>query len=63
MNGVDIVDQLFSNYCTHVGGRETWLPLLFWLLDTSVTNSFIILRFLVGQEWLKDGAHKKFREE
>ncbi|ORZ27723.1 hypothetical protein BCR41DRAFT_119145 [Lobosporangium transversale] len=42
MGGVDIADQLRSYYNTQQPSRHNWLPLFFWLLDTSIVNSYII---------------------
>jgi len=45
MGGVDIADQLRSYYTTHLRGRRNWLPLFYWLLDTTPVNSYIFYRF------------------
>ena len=63
MNGVDIADQLRSNYTTHIRGRRTWLPMFYWLLDTMVINCFLIWRSLKGGKWKDARAHKQFRSE
>ncbi|PWW75376.1 hypothetical protein C7212DRAFT_46744, partial [Tuber magnatum] len=42
MGGVDIADQLPSNYPCHPTSRRNWLPLWFWILDTTITNMYII---------------------
>ena len=44
MNGVDIADQLRSSYPTQLKALRNWLPLFFWLLDTTIVNSFILYR-------------------
>ena len=43
MGGVDIADQLRAAYSSHIPSRRTWLPLFFWLIDTSATNGYIVL--------------------
>ena len=56
MGGVDIADQLRSNYPTHQKSRRTCLPLWFWVLDTTVSNCYIIDKHLST-----DLSHKAFR--
>ncbi|KAF9903016.1 hypothetical protein BX616_001743, partial [Lobosporangium transversale] len=41
MDGVDVANQLKSYYNTQQPSRCNWLPLFFWLLDTSIVNSYI----------------------
>lgn len=56
MGGVDIADQLRGYYNTQLPVRRTWMPLFFWLLDTAIINSYLILK--------KSGvniSHKEFR--
>ncbi|RPA97561.1 hypothetical protein L873DRAFT_1690493, partial [Choiromyces venosus 120613-1] len=55
MGGVDIADQLRSNYPCHQKSRRNWLPLWFWALDTAVTNTYLITRAL-----LPHTEHKAF---
>ena len=56
MGGVDIADQLRSYYSTQLTVCRTWPPLFFWLLDTSIINSYLICKKL---GITKD--HKSFR--
>jgi len=44
MGGVDIADQLRGYYGTQLPVRRTWMPLFFWLLDTAIVNSYLILK-------------------
>ena len=56
MGGVDIADQLRGYYAVQLPVRRTWMPLFFWLLDTSIVNSYLIFK--------KNGNvinHKNFR--
>jgi len=56
MDRVDIADQLRGYYATQLPVRRTWMPLFFWLLDTAIINSYLILK--------KSGiniSHKDFR--
>jgi Transposase IS4 len=62
MNGVDIADQLISNYKTHLKGARTWMPLLFWLIDVSITNSYLSMRAKFPGIWAaKRNGHAQFR--
>ena len=40
MGGVDIADQLRSNYCVQQKSQRNCLPLFFLLLDTAIINSY-----------------------
>ena len=60
MGGVDIADQLRAVYTSHMPSRRTWVPLLFWLLDCAVTNSYILLSKL-NEEWVN--KHRTFKAE
>src|SRR3954453_13744681 len=44
MGGVDIADQLRGHYGTQLPVRRTWMPLFFWLLDTAIINSYLIIK-------------------
>ena len=57
MGGVDIADQLRSNYIIQFPVRRTWLPLFFWLLDTSIINSYLICKIKNNE----NESYKKFR--
>ncbi|CAG8542032.1 16551_t:CDS:2, partial [Cetraspora pellucida] len=46
MGGVDVADQLKGYYGTQVPVCRTWMPLFFWLLDTSIINTFLISKAL-----------------
>ncbi|RHZ58025.1 hypothetical protein Glove_379g16 [Diversispora epigaea] len=56
MGGVDIADQLRGYYGTQLPVRRTWMPLFFWLLDTSIINSYLIFK-----KSGKNTNHKDFR--
>jgi len=56
MGGMNIADQLCEYYATQLPVRRTWMSLFFWLLDTAIINSYLILK--------KSGiniSHKDFR--
>jgi len=62
MGGVDIADQLRSNYPTHQKSRRTWLPLWFWALDTTITNAYVIgTHFKTLSTGSGTPTHKAFR--
>jgi len=55
MNGVDQADQLRASYPTQLKALSNWLPLFFWILDTSIVNSFLLYRFTYPNE-----KHRQF---
>ena len=55
MGGVDIADQRRAYYATQLRVARNWMPLFFWLLDTTVINAHIIGQELYG----KHQAYKK----
>ena len=57
MGVVDIADQLTTVYISHIRSRNTWRPLLFWILDTCANNSYLILSKL-DPKWHNE--HKQF---
>lgn len=56
MNGVDLSDQLRSYYNTQLTVFRTWMPLFFWILDTTVVNAYRIHMLQKGSL-----SHKEFR--
>lgn len=44
MGGVDIADQFRSYYDCQLIVFHTWMPLMFWLIDTAIVNSYIIYK-------------------
>jgi hypothetical protein len=49
MNGVDLADQRRSYYSTQLRTVRNWMPHFFWLLDTTIINSFLICREVYPQ--------------
>jgi len=47
MGGVDIADQRRSYYSTQLTVCRNWLAIFFWLLDTVIINSFIMVEELI----------------
>ncbi|OAQ22384.1 hypothetical protein K457DRAFT_1825532 [Linnemannia elongata AG-77] len=56
MNGVDLSDQYRSYYSTQLTVFRTWMPLFFWILDTTIVNSYRIYKAQGGTV-----PHKDFR--
>jgi len=56
MGGVDIADQCRTYYATQLRVARNWMPLFFWLLDTTVINAYIIAHELypTHQAYKKD---------
>ena len=46
MGSVDIADQLRSYYCTQQRASRNWYLLFYWFLDTSIVNTYRLLRTL-----------------
>ncbi|RPB00575.1 hypothetical protein L873DRAFT_1680099, partial [Choiromyces venosus 120613-1] len=42
MGGVDIADQCRTYYATQLRVARNWMPLFFWLFDTTIINAYII---------------------
>jgi len=65
MGRVDIADQWRSYYSTQLRVVRTWMPLFFWLLNTTVINSFLIARQHIGNQHPRTSdwhIYSKFRE-
>lgn len=56
MNGVDLSDQFRSYYNTQLTVFRMWMPLFFWILDTTIVNSYQIYKAQGGTL-----SHKEFR--
>ena len=42
IGAVDIADQLRAKFTTAQHTKRSWLPLFYWLLDTSIINAYLI---------------------
>jgi hypothetical protein len=68
MGGVDIADQLRAGLSTQQRGKKHWRPLAYWLLDSSIINSFRLSeKQRKSKLSLEDpdkvrSAHRAFRE-
>ena len=47
MGGVDIADQRRSYYGTQLTVCRNWLAIFFWLLDTTIINSYVLVEELI----------------
>ncbi|KAJ8579007.1 hypothetical protein ON010_g188 [Phytophthora cinnamomi] len=58
MNGVDIADHQFRSYYNlMLVSPRSWMPLFFWLLDTTLVNAYFIYEALYPGNKI---SHKKF---
>jgi hypothetical protein len=62
MGSVDRAYRLNSNYRTHLRGNRTWMPILFWLLDVSISNRFLAMKDKWPKAWdMRRSGHFRFR--
>ena len=61
MNGVDIANQMRSNYETHRKALRNWWPLFYWILDTAIVNAFCISKLWRKEAGLPALSHHSFR--
>ena len=59
MRGVDIVDQCHVNYTAQIMSHKWWHRLLFFVLNTSLGNTFILYRHHQSLIDRGDGAKKQ----
>lgn len=50
MNGVDVADQLRTEYCTYRTSKKWWRYLFWFLFDVAVTNGFVMMRESAGHQ-------------
>ena len=50
MNAVDLADQYRSYYATQLKVARVWMPIFFWLLDTTVINSWTLAKLSAQPE-------------
>ena len=62
MGVVDIADQLSSYYSTQQPSQRNWLPLFYWLLDTSLVNAYRIQGMMNPHQRLRS-EHFHFRSD
>ena len=63
IRGVDIADQRRSYYSTQLRVVRSWMPFCFWLLDTTVINSFLLAQQHMGGGRLSTWqSHSGYRE-
>ena len=61
MHSVDTQDQLRGSYSTQIFTKRWWHRVYFFLLDTALTNAFIMHKHLCGTAGLKCYDHKSFQ--
>ena len=62
MGGVDIADQRRSYFTTQRTHRKTWKPLWHFLLDTVISNCFLLSSYTpTDRRALRRDGHKQFR--
>ena len=59
MGGVDTADQLRQYYTVQMRTSRTWVPLFLWLLDTSITNAYIM--WTIHHNSKTKTSHRDFR--
>ncbi|POM71390.1 O-methyltransferase [Phytophthora palmivora] len=62
MNGVDVTDQYRAYYKTQLIAYRTWMPIFFWLLDTTIINTFIYYQFACARIEKTALCHRAFRQ-
>jgi hypothetical protein len=50
MGGVDKIDQLIACYRTRMRLRKWWWPMLIYLFDSTVVNSYLIMKTMTPQD-------------
>ena len=66
MNSIDVADQLRSYYNTQRTHRKNWKSLWHFLLDTTITNSYLIAKHTPERPWVygqKQSGHYEFRKK
>lgn len=53
---MDVADQITAVYTSHLSYRHTWVPIFIWLLDTCVTNSYLMFSEFDGNWAYKNKA-------
>ena len=63
MRGVDIQDQLRGTHSTQIFTKKWWHRIYIFLLDTALTNTFIMHKHVCTEKGLKSLDHKTFQLE
>ena len=64
MGGVDIADQLRSYFNTQRTYQKTWKPLFHFLLDTVLSNSYLLSSYRpTDRRATRHEGHKQFRKD
>lgn len=59
MNGVDLADQLRVSFNLRKKSNKWWIPILYWLIETAICNSYLCYRSWVTREneRIREGAN------
>ena len=57
MNSVDIADQFRSYYSTQLRVSRVWMPVFFWLLDTTVINAWTLAKCTLPESKKQNTIH------
>ncbi|EDN07653.1 predicted protein [Histoplasma mississippiense (nom. inval.)] len=66
MNGVDLANQYWAAYTSHRVTYRTWLPILYWLIDSAAINAYQLQYLYMKQQGIpaKDlPSHISFHEK
>jgi hypothetical protein len=55
MNGVDIMDQMTSNFSTYIKSNKWWKRIFYWMLDVAIVNAYICFKTK------SECSHREFR--
>lgn len=61
MRGVDVCDQLRSSYSTAIATKKWWQRLYFMLLDTTLTNAYVMYVQSARRVEERSLSHKDFQ--
>jgi hypothetical protein len=61
MNAVDLADQYQSSYALQLRVARVWMPLFFWLLDTTVINAWTLAKISSSKSSYDLQIHRLFR--
>ena len=63
MDGVDLADQLRTNYTCRLKSRKWWHALLWWIVDTAACNAFVVHQFKARELGVPPLSHRAFQSK
>lgn len=63
MNSVDNADQYRSYYATQLNSFRMWIPIIYWLLATTIINASLYHQNVCARAGWEAHAHRAFRRE